>query len=175
MIEKIKLIFSSFNADKRLIILVVMGITGVLLLTLSEILPEKKAEESEDNNIKVNLTEEYEENLEKRLEELLSSISGAGKVNVMITLEGSDESVYATEQKQGEKSSEEKYVIVDNSKEETGLLLKVSEPAIRGVGIVCEGSDSAKVRQEIINTVSAVLNISSNRISIAKMKNNSGG
>lgn len=175
MIEKVKGILSNIKADKRLLLIVFLGVMGIVLLVFSEILPDG---EVKDDLAQTNVTDsisEYEENLENRLSQLLSKINGAGDVKVMITVACSDENVYATEQKQSEKSSERKYVIVDNSREETGLLLKVAEPEIRGVGIVCSGSDSTQVRQEIINTVSAVLNISSNRISIAKMKNSNGG
>ena len=171
MIEKIKSLFSGLKTDKRLFFLVVIGALGVILLVISEALPETSISDEESTNDTIDFVDHYEVNLEERLESLLGCINGAGKVEVMITLASGDENVYATEQKQSEKSSEQKYVIVDNSNEEAGLLLKVSEPEIRGIGIVCDGSDSPQVRQEIINTVSAVLNISSNRISIAKMKN----
>ena len=175
MIERLKGIVSGFKADKRLMIIVALGTVGVLLLVISELIPEKSDDVTEVPYSQINSAEAYEEQLEERLEKLLGNINGAGRVSVMLTLASGDENIYATEQKQGESNSERKYVIVDNSKEETGLLLKVAEPEIRGVGIVCDGSDNANVRQEIINTVSAVLNISSNRISIAKMKNNNGG
>lgn len=176
MIDKLKSLFSNLKTDKRLMLLVIIGTLGIILLVISEALPpDAETSEAELTNDAVDFVDRYEVNLEERLENLLGCINGAGKVKVMITLASGDENVYATEQKKTEKSSEQKYVIVDDSNEEAGLLLKVTEPEIRGIGIVCDGSDSPQVRHEIINTVSAVLNISTNRISIAKMKNGNGG
>jgi len=88
----------------------------------------------------------------------------------MVTLASGDENVYAVKEKSNDGSKEREYIVIDSDNNESGLLLKVIEPEIRGVAIVCEGADSAKVRQEIVSTVSAVLGISTNRISIAKIK-----
>ena len=78
--------------------------------------------------------------------------------------------MFAVKEKSNYGSKEREYIVIDSDNNESGLLLKVMEPEIRGVAIVCEGADSAKVRQEIVSTVSAVLGISTNRISIAKIK-----
>lgn len=166
--EKFKNIVSKLKDDKRLVIIVVLGLTGILLLTFSEIVPDKenKKESSEKKE-----TVSYEEKMEKRLTEIVSSINGAGKTKVMITLESGDENVYAVENKSSEKQSESKFVVVDNNGEDSGLLLKVVEPEIKGVAVVCEGGDSPQVRQEIIATVTAVLRISTNRVNIAKISN----
>ncbi len=151
-----------------------VGLTGILLLTFSEIYPDKKDEAFEQTDC-VSDVREYEESLEKRLKELLSQIKGAGKISVMVTLDSGNENIYAKEEKHGEKNTESRYVIVDDAGDEVGLLLRVTEPEVRGVAVVCEGAASAQVRQEIINTVSAVLNISTNRISIAQIRSDNGG
>lgn len=165
----VKIIAEKIKADKRIAIIVVLGMIGILLLTLSEIVPEK--DKDEQKNETVSAYENYEEEIEKRLTETVSAINGAGRTKVMITLESGDENVYAVENKHGEKSSESQYVIVENGGDDKGLLLKVVEPEVRGVAVVCEGADSAKVRQEIVDTVTAVLGISTNRVSIAKISN----
>ena len=51
------------------------------------------------------------------------------------------------------------------------MLLKVIEPNIRGVAIVCDGGENAAVRENIINAVSAVLDIKTNKISVSKKQN----
>ena len=110
-----------------------------------------------------------------RLEEMISSIQGAGKTKVMVTLDCSDENVYATEEKSGDTSYENSVVIVENQDGESGVLIKVTQPKIRGVAVVCAGGASPTVRQSIIDTVTAVLDISSARVSIATMKTDNGG
>jgi len=60
-------------------------------------------------------------------------------------------------------------VIVENSGDSDGLLLKITAPVIRGVGITCEGADTASVKQEIIRLVSASLGVPVNRIWVTQM------
>ena len=48
-------------------------------------------------------------------------------------------------------------------------MVKVYEPAIKGVAVVAQGADNIKVKNAIIQTVCAVFNISSARVSVEKM------
>ena len=178
MSEAVGKIVDKIKSDKRLAIIVIIGIVGILLLTLSELIPtkDKTSEAQTQKDTQQTATyADYEESIEKRLAALVSSISGAGNVKVMVTLDSENENVYAVEQKSNSSDSsssdEKKYVIINKDGDDDGLLLKIVEPEIRGVAIVCDGADSASVRQEIIKTVTAVLGISSNRVNIAKMKN----
>ena len=173
MNERLHDLAERIKSDKKLFVIVVLGVAGIVLLTLSEIIPEKQ-EKSTENQTVPNLSE-YEENTEKRLAELISSIEGAGRTKVMITLNSGDENVYATEDKNGEKTFERSYVVIKQDGDENGMLLRVEEPEIRGVAVVCEGADSAAVKQEIINTVTAVLGVGTNRVNISKMKSSDGG
>ena len=173
MNEKLEGLAEKIKSDRKLLIIVVLGVVGILLLTLSELMP-KSEEKPKETETAPDLTE-YEEKTEQRLAELISSIDGAGRTKVMITLNSGDENVYATEDKDGEKTYERNYVVVKQDGDENGMLLRVEEPEIRGVAVVCEGADSAAVKQEIINTVTAVLGVGTNRVNIAKMKNSDGG
>ena len=173
MNEKLGGLAEKIKSDRKLLIIVVLGVVGILLLTLSELMP-KSEEKPKETETAPDLTE-YEEKTEQRLAELISSIDGAGRTKVMITLNSGDENVYATEDKDGEKTYERNYVVVKQDGDENGMLLRVEEPEIRGVAVVCEGADSAAVKQEIINTVTAVLGVGTNRVNIAKMKNSDGG
>ena len=53
MKPKINEFVSRFKTDKKLLIIVVIGIVGVLLLVLSELLPEKKTDEVDDNTLRI--------------------------------------------------------------------------------------------------------------------------
>ena len=78
----------------------------MLLLLASEFihLPKKQEAETPSENIQTEYS--YAEDLEKRLTNIVSSISGAGKTKVMVTLENGVESVYAADEKQSvERSS----------------------------------------------------------------------
>lgn len=171
MKKAVEKILEKIKRDKKIAAIVCVGLTGIILLTLSEIMPTKS--DTNEKNSKEPVTDirdSYEEDIEKRLTSIVSEINGAGRTEVMVTLASSDENVYAVKEKSSDGSKEREYIVVDSDNNESGLLLKVIEPEIRGVAIVCEGADSANVRQEIVLTVSAVLGISTNRISIAKIK-----
>ncbi len=174
-----KSLLSSFikklKIDKRVLVIVIVGFIGIFLLTLSEILPNGDEKESPKDDTQVQSISEYEENLEERLAALISEIDGAGETSVMLTLDCGDENVYASENKTSDTASEKEYVLIENEGNETGLLLKVSQPEVRGVAVVCSGADSAKVREEITGVITAVLGISTNRVNIAKMKTVKGG
>lgn len=167
------------HLGKKTLLVMFAGLLGIILLIVSELLPEKTAENKKNEDISGTSYEQYAENIEEKLSALISQIDGAGEAKVMVTLECSDESVYAREQKSedgGETNKyEDNYIIVKTDNGEEGMLLKVTQPKIRGVAIVCRGGNSPQVRQSITDTVTAVLDISSARVNIAAMKNNNGG
>lgn len=172
-IEKIK---DFLKKDKKLAFMLLLAIVGVILLVCSEFISKEKSEELKNNIVN---TREYAENIEEKLVEIISAIDGAGSVSVMVTIETGEENVYAKQVKSDEQSDSEKtvsqyeyeYIVVKSgSSSENGMLLKVIEPNIRGVAVVCDGGDNASVRENIINTVSAVLNIKTNKISVCKKK-----
>ena len=166
-------IFNKIKRDKKLTAIVCIGLAGIILLTFSEIFPTKNdSSDKKETESVTDIRDSYEEDIEKRLTSIVSAIDGAGRTEVMVTLASGDENVYAVKEKSSDGSKEREYIVIDSDKNESGLLLKVIEPEIRGVAVVCEGAGSAGVRQEIVSTVSAVLGISTNRISIAKIKAN---
>ena len=126
---------------------------------------------TEVNDIKMH-TETYEENqylveLERKLTDIISSIEGAGRVKVMITLENSEENVYAVDINE----SKNEYVLIKTSSDEGGLLLKIIQPKIRGEAIVCDGGEINKVKMRILDATCSAMGISSSKVSISKMEN----
>lgn len=184
--QKIKEVISKFSADKKTFLIVLAGIAGVIILVISELFPSGETEENGKNSEDIQISEysienhyEYAEMLENKLTDIISSIEGAGETKVMLTLESSSEAVYAqndkTDKESGDEgkeklSSENDYVLIktDSSKEEA-LLLKIIQPEVKGVAVVCEGGDSIYVQQKIIETVSAVFDISTSKIKVTKL------
>lgn len=120
----------------------------------------------------------YAETLETRLISIISSIEGAGATKVMVTLESSSEDIYLHNYDYGENADsagknsferKDEYVIVDGGSGEQGIVVKVAQPKVRGVAVVCEGGGSDIVREQITEAVTALLDISSARVSVAKM------
>ena len=166
--EKLK---SAFTSDKKLAVLCAVGVLGVLLLIISEFRPSdgKKAEKKESVTAVQN-QETYAEDIEKRLTEIVSSIDGAGKTRVMVTLDSGAEQVYAKNEKIKSDTSGGTAIEKENfSNEKEYVLIKLIQPKIRGVAVVCEGGGSDAVRQEITQAITAVLDISASRVYITKM------
>lgn len=165
-----------FKKDKKMLLVIFVGFIGVLLIALSEISFD---DSTDKNNEKISSSDSYEycAYIEKRVEDIVSSIDGAGNVRVMITLAETTEYVYAQNQNGTKKSNKDSensdnknsFVIIEKDNNDSGLLIKTFEPKIRGVAIVCDGGDSPTVQQQIYSTVSAVLNVSTARISISKL------
>ena len=103
----------------------------------------------------------FSKNMTSQLEDIISKIDGVGDVSVMLTTRGSSEIVYAEDTQKDELDRKTETVII-GSKE--ALVRKIENPEITGVLIVCDGGDDIGVKEKVINAVSTVLNIPSNRV-----------
>lgn len=163
-------------------IFIAAGILGIILIALSDINFKE-----EKTNINMSLTlEEYCDSLETEVAEILSVIDGVGQVKVMITMESGVENIYAEQEKStadnqkkqtdgdlqenARSSYENEIVIVTAQNTNQPLIEKTIQPVVKGVAVVCTGADDILVESAVINTVSVVLNISTNRIYVTKMR-----
>lgn len=122
-----------------------------------------------------------EQEVERRLEDTLSKIRGAGRVEVMITYETGPEIVTAmntdlqensTQNSSGttESSSESmKPATVSRSGTNEPIVLTERQPTIRGVIVIAEGAEDISVRMDLINAAKTVLGISLDRIEVFEM------
>ena len=142
------------------------------MIFLSELFPENISEKEEQEFTSYDVTKK-EEVLEKRLSEAISQINGAGKTKVMLTFDSSEEFLFAgnSEEEKDVTKTETKseFVIIEGKNGEEPLLIKTNEAKIRGVLVICEGGDNPLIKETIIEAVCALLNISSNKVSVAKM------
>ena len=107
--------------------------------------------------------------MEDRIRTLCESVSGVDRVTVAVTLSGSFTSVYATEYRNGN----EEYVVLGSGASAKALYLTRSAPDIAGIGIVCHGGGSERVRCELISLLSATLHVNTNRIYVTEAKRSS--
>lgn len=170
--------------EKKHTIILIIGILGILLIFLSTILedtPQKSVLPKEYTNA------EYVDMTESKLLKILGTIQGVGKVKLMITLENGTEKIYLVDEKdsveqvdeligdenkknQQTQNSEKKHIIVDGKNGKEPIIKTEKEPVIKGVVVVCEGADSPIVNQSVLEAVKTALNITTNRIYIAKME-----
>ena len=168
--EELKQIFIRLKNDKKSLFIIFIGIVGMLLIMFS----------GDDGSNAVQNDKPFsniilsESQLADKVEGFIENIAGAGKTKVILTFEAYEETVYA--QDKDEKYSDDsetdinsEYVIIDNGDNEDGLKIKVISPKIRGVAVICQGGNEPTVKAQIISALSALFDISTNKISVAEM------
>ncbi len=161
------------NSDKKIKILVAVGLVSVLLIFLSEAIPKDTTSKAENNQTIASYTE-YAENLENKTESVITSIDGAGKCKVMIMLKNTNEGVYAKNinesADESSNSSSYEYVLYNGDNGEEPILIKEYFPEIQGVVVVCQGADNTVVKENVINTISSLYGIPTSKIYVSKLK-----
>ncbi len=186
MNDKLKSFTSSlskiFGNKKGLSIVAILGIVGILLIGASEWFFGEKSGVSESKTEEITVSQ-YIKMLEDKTEKMLLSVDGAGKSKIMITAEASATSQYAVdesisndsqqnkEENSDKKESQTEIVMIEGeSGRKQALVVRVVEPEIRGVLVLCEGADNPEVNERITQAVKTVLGISSNKICVIKLK-----
>ena len=185
----LKGILKNITIEKWLLI----GGCGIVLILCSDSCTGDKDKNNSDRDVASTITvenswEEYVENLENKLENIISKIDGAGNVQVMITVKNTSTKEVLTEDSMSEKKlnetdssggARESYEISKDEKvvasEEGGSVKSpfvVSEltPEIEGVAVIAEGGDSPIVKEKITGIIKALFGIEINKIAVGKMK-----
>ena len=177
------------NKEKKTVLnFITMLLIGIVLIILSNYFLKKNVGEedktfSEKENTELVNQSDYADELEKKLENALSSVEGVGEVKVILTLENTGEIVVAednsidrsetSEGSDGEKrktnnlKEENKKILLESNKP---LVLQEIEPKIKGVLIIAKGGGNVVVKNSIIKAIQALLNIEVNKIEVLKMK-----
>lgn len=149
------------------------GAIGVLLLLIPA---GKKTEAGTDCQTTAPEAFSYSlEQTEQQLESILAEIEGAGRVRVMLTLSGSEERVYQQDEKRSDSdsgSSREAVTVFQSagSSEKTPVVTVTRYPVYKGALIVCDGAESAAIRLSIVEAVSSLTGLGSDKITVIKMK-----
>lgn len=148
--------------------IVLVFFLGIMLMMLPE-KNEKKLEIAD-----VPQFEKIETDLQSELEFLLSRLDGAGDVKVMLSQLHGSQTYYQTDEDRkitGEIQDRrtETVVITTNDRSEHGLVQRIDPPVYCGAIVLCQGADRASVRLAIIDAVSAVTGLTSEKICVLKM------
>lgn len=153
----------------KFVLLVILA--GIILLLLPRSGGEKeKAASGTDANAFA--AQEFDlEGMEHKLEDVLSDVAGAGKVRVVLTVKGGTRQVVAQDGKTSDREDSTSTVVVSKGSgvEETVLLQQIY-PQYQGALVVCAGGDDPAVRLKIVEAVSALTGLGSDKISICKSK-----
>lgn len=110
------------------------------------------------------------EAFEERLEQTLSQIQGAGKTQVVLTLDSGSRQILAQDvERESDGGSSSTVVTVGGGSLGLGVVpLQTVAPNFRGALVVCPGGGDAQTRLRLVEAVSALTGLSSNRISICE-------
>ena len=133
-----------------------------------------KSDKNSKNEKTINESE-YINDLEKRVEAIVSSIDGAGKSEVMINIASTSETVYVKENKNSYDSSEEVnkgesensvLTMTDSTGNQYAVVTKTIMPQISGVIVACDGGNIQSVKATITDAVCTVLGIGANNVCV---------
>lgn len=191
--------------------LIIIFLVGVLLMVISW--PSKGKEQKDTENrsgSSVNMEknsadpsgknytgaenifwETYLDQQEKKLQSLLETMEGIGKVQIMITVRSSEELVVEKECPVDRKETKEQdsnggsrfvnevhtteniiYADMGNmsNKSNTPLVVKTILPQIRGVAVVAQGAENIEIRQSVTEIIKSLYGLESYQVKVVAMK-----
>lgn len=110
----------------------------------------------------VNSDQQFIEETENRVIEMLKNVEGAGTCRVTITLSSGGKKEYVRE-------DGAVLVITDKDGNESAVVARENAPEIAGVTIASKGAGSVTVCNDIIESVSTVLGIGTNKICVVSL------
>lgn len=181
MLKKIKNLFKDENkrTENLIFFLIVLVIT---LILINRIMVEDKSTNTPKDSDYVELasTQVVQNDLEKRLESILSKISGVGNVEVLITysesssisplynetssISISEEKVEAGNTKTTETNESQREILVDSASQP--IIEKSVNPKIEGAIITAEGANNSNIKADIISAVEAATGLATHKIQV---------
>ncbi len=163
--DKVIAVFDKIKENKKIqyVLIGILAIIAIVILIFGNYSTNKSTSQTD-------IVTQYVQTLENKLSSTLSCVEGAGKVNVVITVESGMETVLAnkittTETANGKETVETPIII--NGKPVT---VKENYPKIVGVLIVSEGANSISVMRKLQQATVSLLNINVDQIEILAMK-----
>lgn len=131
--------------------------------------------------------ESIEQPLEIRLKDILEKIVGVGSVDVLVTVDSTEEVVVQRNEKESQQITDEndknggkrhitsitkdgQVVLYETSGDQAPIVTKRIKPTIRGILIVAKGAENGTVRRLLLDAVEKGINVPSNRISVVPRK-----
>jgi stage III sporulation protein AG len=138
---------------------------GVLLLAWP------KSQDAEPETAEV--TEAFDlQAFQAQAEEILSDIAGAGKVQVLLTLDTDGARTYLSDQTQTQNAdssqSQTQAVVVTQSGTHTPVTVTSTYPTFRGAVVVCPGGGSAQVVLAVKEALSSLTGLGMDKITVLK-------
>lgn len=174
---------------ENIVVFIIIAIVTVLIINTMWSGEEKEGTESNEDPTKVlaHADSSQQDNLEKKLEDILETINGVGKVNVLIKYSESSTVVAmynettsesTTKENDGDggskdvKETENKKEIVytDEGGTNKPITEKVVMPVIEGAIVTAQGAGNANVKSSIVSAVEAVTGLAVHKIQVFEMR-----
>lgn len=143
-------------------------ILGIALLCL----PSNGGSSSQQNETTQPTAERVD--MATQMEVLLSSISGAGKVKVLLAESTGEQYIYlsdrdSTTNQNGTTVRTDTVIITDANRNQQALLTQIIPPSYCGAVVLCQGGDQAAVRLAVAEAVSKLTGLGLDKICVLKM------
>lgn len=174
------------------VILLIITIVGINYIWFGK--SKVKSKEDEDlTNTKILATEDIDnslsansDNMEAKLENILSNIKGVGKVYVLITysrtsklvpIYNEDQTQTTTQESDSgggtrtvtENSSKKEVIYEENDGSKTAMTQSIESPIIEGAVITAQGAENAEIKANIIQAVEAATGLATHKIQVFEM------
>lgn len=148
--NKLKNLFAKIKSVKNIeiYVAVLLGIVVVSIVLIGNFSTKNVDEKAS--------SESYIAEMEHKIVSVIQKIDGVGKVEVAITHDATNESVYAYE------SGTNNILYVKGEP----VIIKTLPPKILGVVVVAEGADNPIVRMKINEAVITLLDVDENRVQV---------
>ena len=106
------------------------------------------------------------ESFERRLEQVLSGIEGAGETKVVLSLDSGERQILAQDREQTNSGASVQTVTVGGSSERSVVPIQTIAPGFRGALVVSPGAGDAAVRLALTRAVSVLTGLGSDCICV---------
>ena len=146
----------------------------VLLVGILLMLVPGPADKESETQTQITGESQIQDDMEIRLERVLSEMAGAGQVRVLLSISQGEQTIYQTDSSysQGQNNTDSRtqtILITDSQRNETGLVHQKNPPKYLGAIILAQGADDPVVKLSIVDAVGKITGLGADRISVLKM------
>ncbi len=155
----------------------------IVIIVINNLFAETSKDINEDNKVNVVSDDLKNDELERKLENILSLMSGVGNARVMVSYSNTIEQIpmYDVSEKNTtikeqdvnggkrettEISNEQNIIYEEQNSSKIPAIKQTIMPEVIGVIVIAEGANNSVIKENIKNAVEAVVNISPNHIQV---------
>ena len=167
-LKRIKQRFAPVIGKYKYAILIL--VIGIALMMLPSTVSTKRETQTAQQEIS-----HSQEDIRDELETILGYIEGAGNVRVMLKEANGAETIYESDEDStvsdnSTSTRTDVITVTDGNRGEYGLIRQINPPTYMGAVVLCQGADEPTVKLAIVDAVSKITGLGSDKIAVLKMK-----